>query len=88
MSNPIRIGLVGLGRAGVGMHLPELSTRTDRFQVVAVCDIIEERALTYGEKLGAKAAEVLLQLIAGRKKDATFEFDTRVVERQSVKQLD
>ena len=40
------------------------------------------------EKLGAKAAEVLLQLIAGRKKDATFEFDTRVVERESVKQLD
>ena len=36
------------------------------------------------EKLGAKAAEILLQLIAGRKKDATFEFDTRVVERESV----
>ncbi len=36
------------------------------------------------ESLGAKAAEVLLQLIAGRKKDATFEFSTRVVERASV----
>lgn len=36
------------------------------------------------EKLGSKAAEVLLQLIAGSKKDATFEFDTRVVERESV----
>ena len=39
------------------------------------------------EKLGSKAAEVLLQLIAGRKKDATFEFDTRVVERESVSHI-
>lgn len=39
------------------------------------------------EKLGSKAAEVLLQMIAGRKKDATFEFDTRVVERESVKHI-
>lgn len=36
------------------------------------------------EKLGAKAAEVLLQLIAGRKKEATYEFGTRVLERSSV----
>ena len=39
------------------------------------------------EKLGAKAAEVLLQMLAGKKKDLTFEFDTRVVERESVKEL-
>ncbi len=39
------------------------------------------------EKLGAKAAEVLLQLIAGRKKEATYEFRTRVVERSSVYDL-
>lgn len=39
------------------------------------------------EKLGAKAAEVLLKMIAGRKKDVTFEFDTRVVERESVTSL-
>ena len=39
------------------------------------------------EKLGAKAAEVLLEMIAGKKKDVTYEFETRVVERQSVKQL-
>ncbi|MBE5884257.1 MAG: GntR family transcriptional regulator [Lachnospiraceae bacterium] len=39
------------------------------------------------EELGAKAAEVLLQLIAGRKNNATFEFDTRVMERESVKNV-
>lgn len=36
------------------------------------------------ENLGKKAAETLLQMIAGRKKDLTYEFDTRVVERESV----
>ena len=41
MSNPIRIGLVGLGRAGVGMHIAELESRKDKFVIVAVCDEIE-----------------------------------------------
>lgn len=36
------------------------------------------------EKLGAKAAEMLLDMIEGRKGEHTVEFDTRVVERQSV----
>lgn len=36
------------------------------------------------EKLGEKAAEVLLQMINGKKKDLTYEFATRVVERESV----
>lgn len=36
------------------------------------------------EKLGAKAAEVLLDMIEGKKSANTVEFDTRVVERQSV----
>lgn len=36
------------------------------------------------EKLGAKAAEVLLDMIQGQKGEHTVEFDTRVVERQSV----
>lgn len=36
------------------------------------------------ESLGAKAAENLLKLIENSKYDATYEFDTRVVERESV----
>lgn len=38
------------------------------------------------EKLGEKAAEVLLDMIVGQKGEHTVEFDTRVVERQSVKE--
>ena len=63
MSNPIRIGLVGLGRAGVGMHIPELSGREDKFKIVAVCDEIESRAVEYGEKLGAKAYTCIEDLV-------------------------
>lgn len=37
------------------------------------------------EKLGAKAAELLLRMIESRKPVESFEFDTRVVERSSVK---
>lgn len=36
------------------------------------------------EDLGARAARNLLEMIAGRSRNATFEFDTRVVERSSV----
>lgn len=39
------------------------------------------------EKLGAKAAEQLLAMIGGRKKENTYEFNTRVVERSSVTSL-
>ena len=64
MAEPVRIGLVGLGRAGVGMHIPELSSRTDKFKIVAVCDIIEERRTEWAEKLGAKAYASIEELIA------------------------
>lgn len=39
------------------------------------------------EKLGEKAAEILLDMIAGKKGEYTVEFDTRVVERQSVAEI-
>ncbi len=35
---PIKVGIVGLGRAGLGMHLPEIEARKGLFKVVAGCD--------------------------------------------------
>jgi hypothetical protein len=49
MDQPIRIGLVGLGRAGGGMHRGELRSRQDKFHFYAVCDIIEERTVPFVE---------------------------------------
>ncbi len=40
---PIKVGLVGIGRAGWGMHTNELDTRADHYKIVAACDILPER---------------------------------------------
>ena len=40
---PIRIGIVGLGRAGLEMHCPELAQIPELFKIIAVCDPIKER---------------------------------------------
>ena len=37
---PVRIGLVGLGRAGWGMHTNELADKGDKFVFAAACDVI------------------------------------------------
>ena len=40
---PVRVGVVGLGRAGWGMHCPELEKFPALFKIVAVCDPLKER---------------------------------------------
>ena len=40
---PIRIGIVGLGRAGLDMHCPELAEMPELFKIIAVCDPVKER---------------------------------------------
>ncbi len=54
MDKPINIGIVGLGRAGNGMHLNELKNKTDKFRVAAVCDIIPERAERAARELSCR----------------------------------
>ena len=54
MSNPIKIGLIGLGRAGNGMHRNELRSRQDKFTFYAVCDEIPERMDAFAEEFGSK----------------------------------
>ena len=43
MAEKIKVGVWGLGRAGYGMHLPELDRFPELFEIVAGCDISEER---------------------------------------------
>lgn len=61
---PIKLGMVGLGRAGNGMHLPELEDKEEMFQIYAVCDLIEERRNSVAEKYGAKAYATIEELVA------------------------
>ena len=39
----IRIGIAGIGRAGWGMHCSELDKYKDLYEIVAACDIEQER---------------------------------------------
>ncbi len=43
MEKKIRVGIWGLGRAGMGMHCPELDMFADKFEIVAGCDIDRAR---------------------------------------------
>ena len=64
MSEPIRVGLLGLGRAGNGMHVTALKERTDMYKIVAVCDLIEERCQKVAADFGCRTygcAEDLLK---------------------------
>lgn len=47
---PIRIGLAGLGRAGVNMHLAELEARPSQFCIAAGCDVIPERVADFKKR--------------------------------------
>lgn len=64
LSNPIKLGLIGLGRAGMGMHCPELAGKEGKFQIVAACDVIPERLAEMAEKYGCSTYERVEDLIA------------------------
>lgn len=54
MLKPIKIGIVGLGRIGMSVHKKAYSERTDKFTVVAACDLIEDRAKKYNDAFGCR----------------------------------
>ena len=60
---PIRLGLVGVGRAGWGMHCAEIEDKKDRFQIVAACDSIEDRRAKMAERYGCKTYESVEELV-------------------------
>lgn len=62
--NPVKLGIVGLGRAGWGMQMKELDRKKDLFQVVAVCDVIPERVTRAEETLGCKGYATIEELLA------------------------
>lgn len=64
MGHKIKIGLIGLGRAGSGMHIEELAAKTDRFEIVAVCDLIEDRVKKAAERLGCRVYTTIGGLLA------------------------
>ena len=62
-SGPIKLGMVGIGRAGGGMHRRELESRKEMFKIVAACDIITERRDQMAEQYGCKVYENIADLV-------------------------
>lgn len=63
-THPIRLGLVGLGRAGWGMHCPELKGKEALFTIVAACDTIPARRERMVEQYGCRVYARIEDLIA------------------------
>ena len=42
-TNPVKVGIWGLGRAGYGMHCNEIDLYKGELEIVAGCDILPER---------------------------------------------
>lgn len=61
---PIRLGMVGIGRAIWGMHCAELEGKKDKFVVVAACDTIAERRAQMAERYNCKIYERVEDIIA------------------------
>lgn len=63
MSKPIKIGVVGLGRIGMTVHKDCLKARPDKYEVVAACDLIEDRCEKYAETFGCRTYTDIKDLI-------------------------
>lgn len=54
----VKIGIIGCGGIANQKHFPALSAYPDKCEMIAFCDIIEERAKTACEKYGVPGAKV------------------------------
>ena len=64
MAKPIKIGVVGLGRIGMDVHKKCLAARPDKFQVVAACDLIEDRCREFEKTFGCRTYTSIEDMIA------------------------
>lgn len=56
--NKLRVGIVGCGGIANGKHMPGLSKVSDACEMVAFCDLIEERAIQAAKQYGVPGAKV------------------------------
>ena len=50
MANKLRVGIIGAGNIATSAHLPAYQKLTDLVEVVAIADIVPERAKAAAEK--------------------------------------
>ena len=54
----LKVGIIGCGGIANQKHLPALKFNKDLCEIVAFCDIIEERAVKAAKEYGTEAAKV------------------------------
>ena len=54
----LKIGIIGCGGIATGKHLPSLAKLSDKIEMVAFCDIIEEKAVDCAKRFGTPDAKV------------------------------
>ncbi|NMA20242.1 MAG: Gfo/Idh/MocA family oxidoreductase [Lentisphaerae bacterium] len=64
MSQKIKVGILGLGRAGMNMHYAELSMYSDLYTVVAGADPLFNRAEELQKRCGAKPYHNIDEMLA------------------------
>jgi sulfur carrier protein ThiS len=62
--DPIRVGIVGLGCSGWGIHADGLSKLTDQFSIVAVCDPDKEPQQEAKPRFGCSTYDDYTDLVA------------------------
>lgn len=65
-ANPIRVGIVGQGRSGFGIHGANMPKVPDQYRIVAVADVIPQRVAESAAQLNAKAYNSIEQLLADK----------------------
>ena len=63
MTDPIRVGIAGLGRSGWGIHARLLEPLDERFHVVAVADRLAERRQEAAARFGCRTYEGLTAML-------------------------
>ena len=65
-TSPVRVGIIGLGRSGWSIHAMGLQQMPERFQIVAVADLITERRAKAQQTFGCRAYAGYGELLADR----------------------
>jgi predicted dehydrogenase len=77
MTEPLRVGVIGLGPLWRREYAPALRGLRDRFEVAAVCDQVQERAARAAKRLGCPAAGGPTDLLQRDGIDALLQLDAQ-----------
>ena len=59
----LRVGIIGQGRSGRNIHAEYLKTATDKFKIVAVCDLLKDRCERAQKEYGCKTYQDYREMI-------------------------